>query len=330
MARSTSYAPRFVVSLALAIGSIALAQPAFADDTTPPAEASGPVATAPAATPPAATPPAATAPAAQPSMITQPGAADPTATATAPAEAKLEDTTVVEEPAPRFPRSVIARPLTLPKGLAMLGADAIANNDFSSMLGAPIVGYGITDKIEVQVPYTFATRELEGRGSVAVDVGYAVVRGALDGKLEMIARVRGGYDTLGEAATPLMIGVHAQYNATPWLALISGIPGTQQLRISLAEDAAMATPVDFSLPLGVGIQATPELYLQADTKLATINLSDSANALLFKDTTPASLTAVYNVINALDVQAAIGTDLTNTPGDNLFFLLGARYYAGQL
>ncbi len=324
MARSTSYAPRFVVSLALAIVSIALAQPAFADDTTP-AEPSGPVATAPATTPPAAT-----APPTQPSMITQPGATDPTATQAVPAEPKLEDTSVVEEAAPRFPRSVIARPLTLPKGLAMLGADAIANNDLSSMLGAPIVGYGITDKLDVQVPYTFATRELEGRGSVAVDVGYAVVRGALDGKLEMVARVRGGYDTLGEAATPLMVGLHAQYNATPWLALISGVPGTQQIRISLQEDAAMATPVDVSLPFGVGIQATPELYLQADTKLVTVNISDSANALLFKDTTPASLTAVYNVINALDVQAAIGTDLSNAPGDNLFFLLGARYYAGQL
>src|SRR5690606_26487201 len=232
-----SYAPRFVVPLALAIMSIALAQPTFADDTTPAAPAEQPVASAPVATAPVATAPQATTPPAQPmpGMIVEPGTGAPPA----PAEATLEDTAAVEPPASRFPRSVIARPLTLPKSLAMLGADAIANNDFSSMLGAPIVGYGITDELDVQVPYTFATRELEGRGSLGVDVGYAFLRGALDGKLEMVARVRGGYDTLGEAATPLMVGVHAQYTATPWLALISGAPGTQQLRISLAEDAAM-------------------------------------------------------------------------------------------
>jgi len=235
-----------------------------------------------------------------------------------------------EAPAPRYPRSVIARPLTLPSGLAMLGADATANHDFSAMGGAPIVGYGITDKLEVQVPYAFATRELEARGTLGLDVGYVIVRGALDGKLEAIARVRGGYNTLDTDPTPLMIGAHVQYNITPTIAVISGYPSTQQLRISLAKDAMMVKPIDVSLPIGIGVQPTPELYLQLDTKLAQINISDSANALLIKDMTPLALTVVYNVINALDVQAAIATDLTNSPGDALTFLVGARYYAGQL
>jgi hypothetical protein len=233
-------------------------------------------------------------------------------------------------PSPRFPRSVIARPLTLPSGLAMLGADATANHDFSAMGGAPIVGYGFTDDFEVQVPYSFSTKDFEAKGSVAVDAGYKLLRGAADGKLEAIARVRGGYSALDEAATPLMLGVHAQYNFTPTIAVISGYAGTQQLRISIADDATMAKPIDFSLPIALGYQPTPELYVQVDTKLATINIHDSANTLIGKDTTPAALTIVYNVINALDVQAALATDLSNAPGDSLSFLVGARYYAGQL
>jgi hypothetical protein len=237
---------------------------------------------------------------------------------------------VAPDVAPRYPRSVIARPLTLPSGLAMLGADATANHDFSAMGGAPIVGYGITDKLEVQVPYTFATRELEARGSLAVDAGYVLVRGAVGGKLEAIARVRGGYNMLDTAPTPLMIGVHVQYNVTPTLAVISGVPGAQQVRISLAEDAAMTTPIDIGLPLGIAIQPTPALYLQLDTKLAQININDSVNALIGKDMTPVALTVIYNAIDALDLQAAIGTDLTNSPGDALSFLVGARYYAGKL
>jgi hypothetical protein len=48
------------------------------------------------------------------------------------------------------------------------------------------------------------------------------------------------------------------------------------------------------------------------------------------DTTPVALTAVYNVMNRLDVLATIGTDLTNEPGDAVTFLVGARYYAGEL
>lgn len=304
MARHHSDPPCRAVSLATAICSIAFALPAFADQPPTPTKPTTELAAVP----------------------------DPAAASTPPAS-PLQDTgaaAVEEPPAPRFPRSVIARPLTLPSGLAMLGADATANHDFSAMGAAPILGYGITDKLEVQVPYSFATRELEARGSVGVDVGYVIVRGALDGKLEAIARVRGGYNTLDSVATPLMLGVHAQYNVTPKIAIISGVPGTQQIRISLADDADMAKPADISLPLGIGVQPTDELYLQLDTKLVQLNLSDSANAVIGKDMTPVALTVVYNVINALDVQAALGTDLTNSPGDSLSFLVGARYYAGQL
>ncbi len=285
--------------------------PAFADDV--PSDGSS---TTPATTTTPPPPVVAVAPEAA-----GPGAPATTLTAT-PAEA--------EEPASRFPRSVIARPLTLPSGLAMLGADASANHDFSAMGGAPIVGYGFTDDFEVQVPYYFAAKDFEARGSVAIDVGYKLLRGAAGGKLEAIARVRGGYDTLGEVASPLMLGVHVQYNVTDTLALISGYAGTQQISIALADDDAMAKPIDFGLPIAVGYQPTPELYLQVDTKLATFGLKDSSNAFIGADTTPLALTAVYNVINALDVQAAIGTDLSNSPGDSLSFLVGARYYAGTL
>jgi hypothetical protein len=250
-----------------------------------------------------------------------PASSGATATATATAE---------QTEAPRYPRAVIARPLTLPQGLAMLGADATANHDFSAMNGAPVVGYGFTDDFEVQIPYVFATKELELKGSLNVDLGYKLLRGALDGKLEAIARARAGYNMLTETANPLMIGVHVQYNITDTLAVISGTPGSQQLRISLDDDGTMTKPADLSLPLAIGYQATGELYLQIDTKLFQIDLHDSANAVIGSDTTPMALTVVYNVLPALDVQAAVATDLSNAPGDNLSLLLGARYYAGKL
>jgi hypothetical protein len=234
-------------------------------------------------------------------------------------------------PAARYPRAVIERPLTLPSGVAMLGADFTSNNDLSTMGGAPIIGYGITDDLEIQVPYAFSTREFEAKGSLNFDVGYKLLRGAMDGKLEVIARARTGYNFLAKSANPLMIGVHAQYNITDKLAVISGFPSTQQLSIALDGGAMDAPkPIDLSVPLSVGYQATPLLYFQLDTKLARFNISDSSNAFIGKDTTPVALTAVYNVLHAVDVQAAIGTDLSNAPGDALSFLVGARYYAGSL
>jgi hypothetical protein len=235
-------------------------------------------------------------------------------------------------PAARYPRAVIERPLTLPAGVAMLGADFTSNNDLSLMGGAPIIGYGITDDLEIQVPYTFSTREFEAKGSLNFDLGYKLLRGAMDGKLEVIARARTGYNFLAKAANPLMIGLHAQYNITDKLAVISGFPSSQQLSIALSDGGGMDAPkpIDLSVPLSVGYQATPLLYFQLDTKLARFNISDSSNAFIGKDTTPAALTAVYNVLHEVDVQAAISTDLSNKPGDALSFLVGARYYAGSL
>jgi len=247
-------------------------------------------------------------------------AADPPPTAPPSTTAAAEPTA----PAERYPRAVIARPLTLPQGVAMLGADFTSNNDASAMGGAPIIGFGITDDLEIQIPYAFATKDFEAKGSLNFDVGYKLLRGALDGKLEVIARARSGYNLLTESANPLMIGAHAQYNITDTFAVISGFAGTQQLSIALSDGGVMggAKPVDVSVPISFGYQPAPLLYLQLDTKLARFNISDSANAFVFADTTPVALTAVYNVVNALDVQASIATDLSNSPGDALSFLVG--------
>src|SRR3954470_20524889 len=201
---------------------------------------------------------------------TPPDPGDPGAGAATTATATSEPAA----PAVRYPRAVIERPLTLPAGVAMLGADLTSNNDGSLMGGAPIIGYGITDDLEIQVPYVFTTREFEAKGSLNFDVGYKLLRGAADGKLEVIARARTGYNFLAKAANPLMIGLHAQYNITDKLAVISGFPSTQQLSIALSDGGGMAKPIDLSVPLSVGYQATPLLYFQVDTKLARFNISD--------------------------------------------------------
>ena len=82
----------------------------------------------------------------------------------------------------------------------------------------------------------------------------------------------------------------------------------------------MLKPIDLSLPLSIGYQATGEVYFQLDTKLFQVDLKDSANVVIGSDATPVALTVVYNALPALDVQAAVATDLSNSPGDNLSFL----------
>ena len=233
--------------------------------------------------------------------------------------------TAVADPE-RYPREMIARPLTFPEGVIGFGVDATSNQDGSAMYAAPMAAYGFTDKAELQVGYAFATNAFEAKGTLAADLGYAVIRGALDGKLEAIARVRAGYDVLGNAATPVMLGVHVQYNVLPWLALISGTPGNQQIAVSVAGDEK---PMFLQLPVAIGVQPFELLYLQLDTKLGRVGVHDSMHALIGRDETPLSLTIVYNVLAELDLQATIGADM-NAVGESFSMLLGVRYYAGDL
>ena len=231
----------------------------------------------------------------------------------------------------RWPRAVIARPLTVPQGVAQLGADVIGNHDLSAISARLVAGYGLSEKLEVTGYYLYALEEFEAKGDLDLNVGYAALRGAAGGKLEVVPRLQAGYSFLAEAMRPLALGAQVQYNVTDQLAIIT--PGGQ-LSVALEEDAAMATPVTLSLPVAVGFQATPALYAQVDTSLATLDISDSANAFLFADSTPLALTLIYNAIPALDVSAGIGVNLTPAEplgvGDTLGFLVGARYYAGAL
>jgi hypothetical protein len=249
---------------------------------------------------------------------------------------------VVEEaaaPTTRYPRAVIDRPLTLPQGIAALGVDFAADHDFGIIGATAVAAYGLSNDFEALLAYGLTLEPGEAKGPLALDLGYKLLRGALGGKFEMIARARGTYNFLSEVAD-VKIGLHAQYNATPKLAFISGVPGTEHLKITLATPEVLPgveapKPIDFTMPFGIGFQATPEFYLQLDTALFTVDSSDSASTVIFDDVTPLSLTAVYNVMPALDVQALIGfTNLTPPEGveaaDTLNFLLGFRYYAGTL
>jgi hypothetical protein len=266
-------------------------------------------------------------------------AADPSGAATPDPNAGATVEATASAPASRYPRDVISRVLTLPKGLISVGADIATNTNafFDPATLRPVVGYGITDDLEVNfAAYAFPTSDVGG-GSIDGGVGYKLARGAMDGKLEVIGRVQTGYSLSGEAMNPLLLGVHVQYNITPKIAVIT--PGGQ-ISVALAGDVK---PITAQLPVALGVQLTPTLYAQLDTSLATFKIKDSANAFIFADSTPLLASVVLNAIPALDVIAGFGLNLTppdtvdmmGNPmevgvGDTMVLLVGARYYIGQL
>ncbi len=253
---------------------------------------------------------------------TEEGAAEEGTEATSSEESAPE---AEAAPAGRWPRANIARPLTLPKGLINAGANFTANHDFS-VLGLGLNGgYGVSDDLEVRLSYALTLKEFEAKGPLGFEAGYKVLRGAAGGKLEVIARAGTGYDLLAEGVSPLYVGAQAQYNVSDKLAVYT--PG-KQLNITLDGDVK---PVYLALPVGVGYQATPELWARLDTNIANIEISDSATGFIFADFIPLTASIIYNLQPALDITASIGfSDLKENAGDNLNFAIGAQYYMGSL
>ena len=61
------------------------------------------------------------------------------------------------------------------------------------------------------------------------------------------------------------------------------------------------TPIVFAVPLAVGLQATPELQLQASTILANFSIKDSATTYI-SDITPLTIDALYALSSKMDVR----------------------------
>lgn len=238
----------------------------------------------------------------------------------------------------RWPRQELLRPLTLPKGLFYVGVDIVnfTNSFFDPALIGISAGYGITDDFELSlIGYSFATSDA-GKGSIGVGLGYNLVRNGSGGKLDAAARLSTGFDLAGKvdlttgetsaSVSPLGLGVQVRYKVTDKIAVFT--PG-DQLTIGLDPNF-----IDLSLPVGVGMEATPELFVSLETNIATINIKDSATAVIFADTTPLQIVGRYNVMPALDVLAGLSLDLTPPDpvgvGDTFAILVGARYYGGTL
>lgn len=235
-----------------------------------------------------------------------------------------------------WPQEIILRPNTLPKGAWAVGADLIATKSFELVGLFPAFGYGISDKLEIDIGYGFPLKTEDlmgdseffkiGDGTISVGVFFNVIR---DGKLEVTPGGSIGYTVGPEGAdgiSPLVAGADIQYNLNDKMAIISP---PQHLTITLDGDVK---PVFLSLPVGFAFQATPMVYLEALTNIADIEISDYETQFIFADGLPLNLMAFYSPSNQMDIGVGFGIDLLPPDptgvGDTLTWMAAFRYYGG--
>ncbi len=269
--------------------------------------------------------------------------------------AYADDTPAAPEPPPGTPPPTAApaaaggdwaeintRPLVLPTGkLDVHGNFSILSITVPDGTGgtstdtaeALAVGftYGAMDKLEVGVDY-FGIQlnpNASAQGDFDLRAAYSVMHTdkldvAVNGGLNI--NLNGGSQT----DLALELGATARYHVTPKVSVftglpalppISGLPGFYQMRIGLNNSG----PITLDLPVGIGIQGTPQIYAYLATDIASFGLSNADNAFIFADAIPIGLGAMYSANDKLDVGLQFSDDLKNA-GDFYVISLVGRYY----
>ena len=204
---------------------------------------------------------------------------------------------------------VIDRPLTLPASkLALYGTLEIAHVTLTLLAGeAPLggqahrldlgLGYGVTDLLTVGAQYAFAIHDFEIKGPLTLFGAYSLLSKS---KLTIGASADLTID-IGKSATyeTLHAGLGVRFQLAPTIALFTG--GTPVSFGGVASEMPMAgsvlgqhlaiglnsnAPITFDIPVGLGIQASPQAFLWANTSVAHLGFSNASNLYLFKDYIP--------------------------------------------
>lgn len=150
--------------------------------------------------------------------------------------------------------------------------------------------FGVTDKITAGLTYTFpiagdGTDNSKGKGPLDLFGEFELVH---DAKLNIAASADFEYDVCGSndpmtgdcaGTKALHAGLGARFLVAPKIAIFTGAPigpGAvgQHLTISLESSG----PITFDLPVGVGLEATPQIYAYLETNLATFRLANKGMA----------------------------------------------------
>jgi len=198
-------------------------------------------------------------------------------------------------------------------------------------------GYGLNDKLTIGAEYALTlVNDFEAKGPLALYGSYSLYhQGKLTiaGSADLTFDFNGEtVDSMGMESSTVDVALHAglgvRYSLTPTIALFTGnpiAPGILGQHLSIGFNSG--APITFDIPVGVALQATPQIYAWLSTDLIDIGISNSNTDLLFKDFIPLTIGAYYTASQNLDVGAYLTLpDLENEQFDLLEFGVAARYY----
>jgi hypothetical protein len=217
----------------------------------------------------------------------------------------------------------------------MAGMEVGTTTDAFEALGVGAT-YGIMPKLEGGIDYVIPLHpDGSASGALGLRVAYAAMHTdkmdlALSGSLD--------FDFRGDSEVALELGAWFRYRINPTISLFTGNPGLPyQLGFLGALGNISANqlvlgfnnsqPIALALPAGIGLQATPQIYVFGALNLADIYFSNGPKTadIIFADFIPIELGAFYSLNSTLDLGITFSDDLEHA-GDLYAFTFGGRYF----
>jgi hypothetical protein len=223
-----------------------------------------------------------------------------------------------------WPLQIIDRPLTLKAGMLAPEADVGLSQTSVMAASTTTIGltvganYGLSDKLQVGGAYAFSLKDFEIKGMLTGSALYQLV----DGQAKAAVGGSFGFNLNGNHAGPIGAGLALAYLVTPKISVFT--PASQ-----LAIGIDPSTTLRLNVPIGVGLQATSNVFASVQTNVASIGLSPSgSNAIFGADTVPLTLGAFYSPSNKMDLGVNLSADLKNSPADAFVVGVVARMFTG--
>lgn len=211
--------------------------------------------------------------------------------------------------------------------LAISLPDGMGGTSTSTGVGLGVgVNYGVAPKLEAGLDYNLSLKEFDATGNIVVHAAYGALHQA---KMDLALAATVAIDLHSGNNAALTLGAWFRYKIAPKFSIFTGNPGLPfggpssagQLSIGLNNGNNVA----LALPVGVGIQASPQLFAFLSTTIANIGISPSGSTFIFSDFVPVTVGAFFSPSNKLDVGLTFSDDLKNA-GDFYIFALSARFF----
>lgn len=245
-------------------------------------------------------------------------------------EASEEARPVVKSTA--YPTALLQRPFTLPQGTAevggkmKLGAHYDENGKSASDLVSldwVSVGVGVTNDLQFGLNWSgFQIPKLNPSKSLGLNAGYFLF--ANNVAASMLSLDVPVYFTQS-AFRNVTLSMPTAFGIVKNVSLLAFYDSLIDVNFSSGKYG-----VSFNLPVKVGYQVTPNLWLDISTRLAKFDLGVRAKTNYFWKSAPVKLRGFYAINNAFDVVADVGFDDAFKPTDTFAVVLGLQYRMGNL